>query len=35
MVAAPDFSDGVRCCQVLDAVDRSIADARWIAVADV
>ncbi|MGI5868641.1 MAG: Gfo/Idh/MocA family protein [Kiritimatiellia bacterium] len=32
---APDFSDGVRCCQVLDAVDRSIADARWINVADV
>ena len=32
---APDFSDGVRCCQVLDAVGQSIADARWVAVADI
>ncbi len=31
---SPDFHDGVRCCQVLDAVDASIAQARWVNVAD-
>lgn len=32
---SPDFTDGVRCCQVLDAVDKSIADGRWITVSDI
>lgn len=32
---APDFADGVRCCQVLDAVDASIAEGRWIRVGEV
>ncbi len=32
---SPNFADGVRCCQVLDAVDQSITEARWINVADL
>ena len=32
---SPDFRDGVKCCQVLDAVDKSIAEARWIRVSEV
>jgi len=33
--ASPDFIDGVRRRQALDAVDKSIADGRWITVSDV
>ena len=32
---APDFNDGVKCAQVLDAVDLSIEENSWINVADV
>ncbi len=32
---APDFTDGVKACQVLDAVDKSIAESRWITVSEV
>lgn len=32
---SPDFTDGVRCCQVLDAVDKSVVDGRWSTVSDV
>ncbi len=32
---SPSFADGVRCCQVLDAVDKSIAEERWIRVEDI
>lgn len=29
---SPDFSDGVKCSQVLEAVDLSIAERSWVAV---
>ncbi len=32
---SPNFADGVRCCQVLDAVDKSIVEERWIRIEDV
>ncbi len=32
---APDFTDGVKCCQVLDAVDKSITEERWIKVSSI
>jgi predicted dehydrogenase len=32
---APDFNDGVKCAQVLDAVDLSINEGAWIDVASV
>ncbi len=32
---SPDFTDGVKCCQVLDAVDKSIAEERWIKVSSI
>jgi predicted dehydrogenase len=31
----PDFSDGVKCCQVLDAVEKSVTESRWISVSDL
>ena len=33
--AAPDFNDGVKCCQILDAVDLSIENGCWVKVSDV
>ncbi|KIL42518.1 dehydrogenase [Gordoniibacillus kamchatkensis] len=33
--AAPDFADGVKCQQVLEAVDLSIAERRWIKTSEV
>lgn len=30
--AAPSFEDGVRCCEVIDAVDQSIAEHRWVEI---
>lgn len=32
---APNFHDGVKVCQVLDAVDASIAQERWIRVKEI
>ncbi len=32
---SPGFEDGVRCCQILDAVDLSIARRAWVDVASV
>ncbi|MBJ6360617.1 Gfo/Idh/MocA family protein [Paenibacillus sp. GCM10012307] len=32
---SPDFEDGVRCQEVLEAVDRSIVERRWVSVAEV
>lgn len=34
-ITSPDFTDGVKCCQILDAVDRSIENNGWIQVAEV
>lgn len=31
----PDFSDGVRCQAVLEAVDRSIAERRWVSIQEM
>lgn len=31
----PDFSDGVKCSQVLEAVDLSIAEKQWVRVDDL
>lgn len=31
----PDFYDGMKCCQILDAVDMSIERREWISVDDV
>lgn len=31
----PDFRDGVKCQEVLEAVDRSIAERRWIKTSEV
>ncbi len=28
----PDFNDGVKCCQIIEAVDLSIAERQWIKV---
>ena len=33
--ASPDFRDGVRCAQVLEAVDLSIREGCWVNVADL
>lgn len=33
--ATPDFEDGVKCSQVLEAVDRSIEGGAWVRVADL
>jgi len=33
--ATPDFNDGVKCSQVLEAVDASIDNACWINVSDI
>ncbi|SDY21239.1 Predicted dehydrogenase [Evansella caseinilytica] len=32
---APNFKDGVKCQQVLEAVDLSIAERRWVQVSDL
>lgn len=32
---SPDFRDGVKCQEVLEAVDRSIAERRWIKTSEV
>jgi predicted dehydrogenase len=32
---SPSFVDGVRCQQVMEAVDRSIEDGRWVTVSSV
>lgn len=32
---SPDFYDGVKCSQILEAVDVSIAEKQWIRVADL
>ncbi|MFC0215267.1 Gfo/Idh/MocA family protein [Paenibacillus chartarius] len=32
---APDFRDGVKCQEVLEAVDRSIAERRWVKTSEV
>jgi len=32
---SPSFVDGVKCCQVLDAVDLSIKNNGWITLADI
>ena len=29
---APNFEDGVRCCEILDAVDQSIEEKHWIEI---
>jgi predicted dehydrogenase len=31
----PNFYDGVKCQQVLEAVDASVAERRWIKVDDI
>jgi len=31
----PDFYDGMKCCQVLDAVDLSIAERAWVNIGDI
>lgn len=31
----PDFNDGVKCCQILDAVDVSISHRNWISVDEI
>lgn len=31
----PNFYDGVACQAVLEAVDRSIEERRWVAVAEI
>ncbi len=31
----PNFEDGVKCQQVLEAVDYSIAQRRWVEVAEL
>ena len=33
--ASPDFNDGVKCSQVLDAVDLSIENSGWVNIKDV
>jgi predicted dehydrogenase len=33
--ATPDFNDGVKCAQILDAVDLSVAEKMWVDVASV
>jgi predicted dehydrogenase len=32
---SPDFNDGVKCSQVLEAVDLSIAEKKWVKVDDL
>ncbi|MEK8129199.1 Gfo/Idh/MocA family oxidoreductase [Paenibacillus filicis] len=32
---APSFEDGVRCQQVLEAVERSIAEGRWVLIEEI
>jgi predicted dehydrogenase len=32
---SPDFYDGVKCCQILDAVERSAEDRKWISVDEI
>ncbi len=32
--ASPSFEDGVKCCQVIDAVDQSIAEHCWVKPGD-
>ncbi len=32
---SPNFEDGVKCCQVLDAVDLSVQNNGWVSIADV
>lgn len=31
----PNFSDGVKCQEVLDAVDRSIEERRWVSISEM
>lgn len=31
----PNFRDGVKCQEVLEAVDRSVAERRWVAISEV
>ena len=33
--ASPDFHDGLRCQEILVAVDRSIEERRWVRVAEL
>jgi predicted dehydrogenase len=33
--ATPDFEDGVKCSQVLEAVERSVEEGAWIRVSDL
>ncbi|MBP7401550.1 MAG: Gfo/Idh/MocA family oxidoreductase [Clostridia bacterium] len=33
--ASPDFEDGMKCSQVMEAVERSIAERRWIRLDEV
>ncbi|MDI9469690.1 MAG: Gfo/Idh/MocA family oxidoreductase [Bacillota bacterium] len=32
---APSFEDGMRCCQILDAVEKSAAEGGWVEVASI
>lgn len=33
--ASPSFADGVRCQEILAAVDRSVAERRWVGIAEM
>ncbi len=32
---SPDFEDGVKCQAVLEAVERSVAEERWVRINEI